>query len=107
MLPMVNLSLSQPLDPSAVDELSHIATASLNSIEFLTAATLGLAHENYIQASHERISFFSSKSPWEAAWLMSLSPAMIFSDFKKQMSHLHEIAQDYFEYVDSDIRQLH
>jgi hypothetical protein len=107
MLPMVNLSMSRPLDPSAVDELSHIATASLNSIEFLTAATLGLAHENYTQASHERISLISSKSPWEAAWLISLSPAILFSDFKKQMTHLHEIAQDYFEYVDSDIRQLH
>ena len=107
MLAVTNHSMPHPLDTFTVDEFNHIAVTSLNSIEFLTAAALGLAQENYVKAPKERLTFFSSKSPWEAAWLISLSPAWLFSDFSKHMAHLQDITQDYFEYVDSDIRQLH
>jgi len=103
-------SNSQSVDPKVlidIDEFSHLATLSLNSIEYLTAATLGMARDYCEQSSIESIALLTPNGPWTVDEFISLTHNMIISDLGKLVSHLDGIVHDYFEYVDSDLRRSH
>jgi hypothetical protein len=88
-----------------IDEFSHLATLSLNSLEYLTAATLGMAKDYCETSSIESVALFASNRSWSGEEFISMTQDMIFSDFGKLVAHLDEILHDYFEYVDSDLRR--
>lgn len=99
--------LSETLQMQSFVDLNHMATSSLNSLEYLTAITLGFAREQCENALVESEIFFSSKNLLDGVYSLSMAPRILFADIERQMSHLSEITYNYFEYVDTDLKQLH
>ncbi|BBU69202.1 hypothetical protein [Fluviibacter phosphoraccumulans] len=107
MLPNTHASLTTVLDDSAIADLNHVASASLNSLEYLTAVALGLAQEGCNAAAKEGASLLAAQSPWDMTLYLSRSPANLMSDFSKRCLKLQEIAQNYYDYVNSDFPLMH
>lgn len=92
---------------SVIDEFSHLARSSLNSLEYLTALTLGLAQENFSAAAEEGASIFTAKSPVDVTVYFSMTPVNVLSGFSKRCLQLQEATQNYYKYVNSDFLQVH
>jgi hypothetical protein len=107
MLSNTDTSLTAMLDNSGINELSQLASVSLNSLEYLTAVTLGLAQESYNSAAKEGVSILAAQSPWDMTLYLSVSPVNLMSDFSKRCLKLQEVAQNYYEYVNSDFPLMH
>lgn len=107
MLPITTLSLGPDIDMSVIDEFSHLARSSLNSLEYLTALTLGLAQENFSAAAEEGASIFTAKSPVDVTVYFSMTPVNVLSGFSKRCLQLQEATQNYYKYVNSDFLQVH
>lgn len=107
MLPITTASLTPAQQSSVIDEFSHLARSSLNSLEYLTAVTFGLAQESFSTAAQEGESILSAKSPVDVSVYFSMAPVHALSGFSKRCLHLQEAAQNYYEYVNLDFPQTH
>lgn len=107
MLPITTLPMAPEIDMSVIDEFSHIARSSLNSLEYLTALTLGLAHENLSAVAEEGESIFAAKSPVDVSVYFSMAPVNVFSGFSKRCLQFQEATQNYYKYVSTDFDLIH
>ena len=107
MMLTMTTNLTPSLDMSVIDEFSHIARSTLNSIEYLTAVTLGLAEESLKTAAHEGEYIGTAKSPVDVTVYFSMSPVNLVSGFSKRCLQLQEATQNYYKYVNSDLLQMH
>jgi len=107
MMPTINANLTSGVDMSAIDEFSHLARSSLNSLEYFTAVTLGLAQDGIYAAAQEGESIFSTKSPLDVTIYCSMSPVNALSSFSKACLQLQEATQNYYKYVNSDLIEVH
>ena len=107
MMPIMPPNLTPSLDMSVIDEFSHFARSSLNSLEYLTAVTLGLAQDGFLAAAQEGESIFAPKSPLDATIYCSMTPVNALSSFSKACLQLQEATNNYYKYVNSDLLQLH
>lgn len=94
-------------DVDTVNEVSHLATAALNSIEFITAFTLGLAKEKCESVMKDDSYLINSTSPIEAGFCIALSPIRYWVDLSKNYQQFHEATVNYFDYVDTDLPLFH
>ena len=107
MLQFTTASLEPDLNISALDEFSHLARSSLNSLEYFTAVTLGLAQDGIYAAAQEGESIFSNKSPLDVTIYCSMTPVNALSSFSKAYLQLQEATQNYYKYVNSDFLEVH
>ncbi len=107
MMPTINANLTSGLDMSAIDEFSHLARSSLNSLEYFTALTLGLAQDGIYAAAQEGEHIFSTKSPLDVTIYCSMSPVNALSSFSKACLQLQKATQNYYKYVNSDLIEVH
>ena len=91
----------------ALDELTHLGTSSLNSLEYMTAVTLGIAHESCVNAARNSGLILNAKSPMEVTACLSMAPVNLLSDFSQSFLQIHEAAKNYYEYVSLDYSELH
>jgi hypothetical protein len=107
---MLSLNATTQLQAPEVvvlDELIHLATSSLNSLEYLTAVSLGIAHENCINAARNSGLILNAKSPMEVTACLSMAPVNLLSEFSQSCFQIHEAAKNYYEYVSLDYSELH
>ena len=99
MLPNHHASMAEMID--------GLASSSLNSLEYLTAVTLGLAQESCQSAAKEGESFLAVQSPWDVSVYLSMAPVHLLSDLSKRCLQLQEATRNYYEYVNSDFQLIH
>ena len=107
MLTITTLSLTPETDMSVIDEFSHLARSSLNSLEYLTAVTLGFAQDSFSAAAEDSEIIFASRSPVDVSVYFSMGPVNALSGFSKCCLQLQEATQNYYKYVSSDFLQIH
>ena len=104
MLP-TELNAPHPSLFASVEEMNHFATSSLNSIEYLTAVSIGIARDYCRSASEKGMPPFAVTAPWDSSYSMSASAHSLLADSGKQFGQLNDIVHDYFEYVDTYLRR--
>lgn len=106
-MPSFNNTLSTAPGVLALDELTHLATSSINSLEYMTAVTLGIAHENCANAAKNSGLILSAKSPMEITACLSMAPVNLLSGFSQSCLQIQEATKNYYEYVSLDYSELH
>ncbi len=107
MLSLSNTTLAPELDVLALDELTHLATSSLNSLEYMTAVSLGIAHESCANAARKSDSILNATSLLEVTAYLSMAPANLLEELSQSCIQIQEAAKNYYEYVNLDYSELH
>ncbi len=107
MLSLNNTSLAPAPAVLALDEITHLATSSLNSLEYMTAVSLGIAHESCANAARKSDSILNANSLLEVTAYLSMAPVNLLEEFSQSCSQIHEAAKNYYEYVNLDYSELH
>lgn len=107
MLSFNTSALSATPEVLALDELTHLATSSLNSLEYMTAVSLGIAHETCANAARKSDSILNATSLLEVTAYLSIAPVNLLEELSQSCLQIHEAAKNYYEYVSLDYSELH
>ncbi|MGV0998956.1 MAG: hypothetical protein ACOYBQ_06485 [Fluviibacter sp.] len=107
MLSLSNTSLVPKPRVFALEEMTHLATSSLNSLEYMTAVSLGIAHESCANAARKSDSILNATSLLEVTAFLSIAPVNLLEELSQSCIQIHEAAKNYYEYVSLDYSELH
>ena len=96
MLSLNYVSLAPALEVLTIDDFTHLATSSLNSLEYMTAVTMGIAQESCVNAAKNSDSILNAKSPIEITACFSMAPMNLLAELNHSCLQIHEAAKKLF-----------